>query len=214
MSRLGGVTRIDVTTAARVKLIMGWTDADSNRDTLIESIIDAVSVRIEDYIGAPLASGTRTEEYDIRPRQAVVFLKAVPVTSITTLKVSTTWDFNAVEAVPSTDYHVNSQTGELWLATELATPRSDGLWPNYSLGLQVVYAAGYGAATANLIADYPAIVLAADLWISEIFRRKTEVMGTTKRVGESSFSRTDELRMPKDVAEALNPYRRIRFGVA
>lgn len=193
---------------------MGWTDSEATRDALVETIIDAVSERIESYIGSPLASGQRTEEYDLRPRQAVIFLRAVPVASIYSITVSEDWSFNLSTPIDSALYRVNSATGEIWLRTELAEARVDGLWPNHPLGCQIVYTAGFATDTAGLVSSYPAITLAADLWVCEIFRRKSEVMGTTKRIGDSSFSRTDELRMPKEVSEALSQYRRIRFGVA
>lgn len=211
---MGGVTPIDCTTLARVKQLMGWTDSDAARDTIVDNTIDAVSRRIEQYIGSPLASGTRTEEYDLRPRQAVTFLKAVPVTSIATIKVASDWDFNSITPMSESDYHINLETGELWFVRSPAETRTDGLWPNFPLGMQVVYIAGYAADTTTLVTNYPSIGLAADLWVAEIYRRKTEVMGQTKRIGDSSFTRTDELRMPKDVAEALSGYRRIRFGMA
>lgn len=208
------LTRIDCTTLARVKALLGLTDTDATRDGILDIIIDAVSERIESYIGSPLTNGSRTEEYDLRPRQAVVFLRTVPVTSIYSIKVSTDWEYDAATPVSSSYYKVNAYTGELWLAIELEEPRTDGLWPNFPLGMQIVYTAGFAADTASLISSYPAICLAADMWVAEIWRRKTEMTGSTKRIADSSFVRTDELRMPKEVAEVLSPYRRIRFGVA
>lgn len=208
------VTRIDCTTLARVKSIMGWTDSDATRDALVETIIDAVSERIEAYIGSPLTNAQRTEEYDLRPRQAVIFLRVVPVTSIYSVTVAEDWVFNLSTPIDSSLYRVNQYTGELWLRTELAEARTDGLWQDHPLGCQIVYTAGFATDTATLLSSYPAIGLAADLWVCEIFRRKSEVMGTTKRIGDSSSSRTDELRMPKEVSEALSQYRRIRFGMA
>ena len=132
---------LDATTAARVKTVLGITD--SNEDTYLGVLITSVSQSIEEYLDRPIKNETQTEELDVDDREHHrFFLRAAPVSSITSVKNNTLWDWANATALTSTFYHVNSTTGELFLHASPAPGMK---------ALQVVYVGGFATTTANLI---------------------------------------------------------------
>ena len=67
---------MNATTIARVKALL---DISSTAyDDVLTTMVAAASRRIEQFIDRPLRLAERTEEYPIRPRQRVLFLRAYP----------------------------------------------------------------------------------------------------------------------------------------
>ena len=204
---------MDATTATRVKALLDITS--STHDAVLGTLIDAVSQRIENFIDRPLLSATRTEEYDIKPRQRVLFLRSYPLAGqgdIASIKIALDWDFAAATAVTSTDYHVDLVTGAIhfnfypitnYLGNNMATA------PN---AVQVVYTGGFETSTANFITSYPAIAYAAETQVIAMWRRRDEPMTKTTKIGDYSSSVEGPVKFLPDVIEALIPYRRMRFG--
>ncbi len=201
---------MDATTAERVKDLLDISSA--NYDTVIGRLISAVSARIESFIDRPLQSTSRTETYNIRPRQSKVFLRAYPVTSITSVKIATDWDYASVTVTNPNDYHVIADTGTLHFNFQ---PIRNYLGDNYAYApdaVQVVYTAGFAATTNDLIADYPDIAMAADTQVVAMWRRRDTPQGNAINMGGSSISYERPLNLVPDVIEALTPYRRLRFA--
>ena len=90
---------MDATTVARVKALLDIPDATSTHDAVLGTIVTAVSKRIENYIDRHLESKARTEEYSIKPRQNVLFLRGYPVSAISSIKVAVDWDYAAASAL-------------------------------------------------------------------------------------------------------------------
>jgi len=204
---------MDATTATRVKDLLEITS--STHDDVLGALIDTVSQRIENFIDRPLERVARTEEYDIKPRQRVLFLRAYPLANqaaISSIKIATDWDFTAATAVTSTDYHVDVNTGAIhfnfypltnYLGNNMATA------PN---AVQVVYTGGFDTSTANLITNYPAIAYAAETQVIAMWRRRDEPMVKTTKIGDYGSTVEGPVKFLPDVIEALIPYRRQRFG--
>jgi len=204
---------MDATTAARVKDLLEITS--TTHDTVLGRLITVVSQRIENFIDRSLERTTRTEEYDIKPRQRVLFLRAYPLTgqgAITGIKIATDWDFAAATAVTSTDYHVDLNTGAIhfnfypitnYLGNNMATA------PN---AVQVVYSGGLGSTATDIINNYPAIASACETQVIAMWRRRDEPMQKTIKVGDYGSTKEGPVQFLPDVIEALVPYRRMRFG--
>ena len=207
---------MDATTKARVKDLLEITS--TTHDDVLDALIATVSQRIESFIDRPLEATARTEEYDIRPRQRVLFLRAYPLTAqgdIASIKIALDWDFAAATAVTSTDYHVDLVTGAIhfnfypitqYLGNTMATA------PNV---VQVVYTGGFTATadgTAQFIVDYPAIAYAAETQVIAMWRRRDEPMQKSMKIGDYGSTKEGPVQFLPDVIEALIPYRRMRFG--
>ena len=196
------MTLLDATTLARVKTLLDITD--TAHDALLSLMVTSVSKRIEAYIDRPLMLEARTEEYHAAPRTNVLFLKAAPVASITSVINDSLWNFAAGTTVDSDLYHVDVESGRLYLQFDLASHRN---------AVQVIYTAGFAANTTDLIANYPDIAMAADCQVVAQWRRKNNPQGSkrTTRGGSTEFEAP--LQLIPEVIETLSPYRRISFGI-
>ena len=204
---------MDATTKERIKDLLEITS--TTHDTVLDRLIAVVSQRIENFIDRPLQSMERTEEYDIKPRQRVVFLRSYPLANqaaVSSVKIAVDWDFSAVTAVDSNDYHVDLDTGRLHFNF---FPIQNYLNSNTETApgaVQVVYTAGFAADTATLISDYPAIAYACEMQVVAMWRRRDEPMQKSVRIDQYGSEVNDALKFLPDVREALIPYRRMRFG--
>tara|TARA_R110000737_G_scaffold37848_1_gene57701 strand:- start:235 stop:852 length:618 start_codon:yes stop_codon:yes gene_type:complete len=204
---------MDATTKARVKALLDITS--TTHDAVLDTLIATVSQRIESFIDRPLKQEARTEEYDIKPRQRVLFLRAYPLSNqaaISSIKIALDWDFAAATAVTSTDYHVDVNTGAVhfnfypitqYLGNNIATA------PN---AVQVVYTGGFGTTTNYIIDNYPAVAYAAETQVIAMWRRRDEPMVKTTKIGSYGSTVEGPVKFLPDVIEALIPYRRQRFG--
>jgi len=201
------------TSTTRVKNLLDITS--SSQDTVLERMIEATSQRIEQFIDRPLKREARTEEYTIKPRQRVLFLRAYPLTQqsdVASVKVSTSWDFSSVTAVNSNDYHVDLETGMLhfnffpinnYMGNNMAAA------PN---AIQVTYTGGLAAAEADVPTNYPAIAWACETQVIAMWRRRDDPGRKTTKIDQYSAEFEAPLQFLPDVREALMPYRRQRFG--
>jgi len=204
---------VDATTKDRIKDLLEITS--TTHDTVLDRLIAVVSQRIEDFIDRPLETAARTEEYSIKPRQNVLFLRAYPLSAqgdIASVKIAFDWDYAAVSAVTSTDYHADLDTGTLhlnyypstnYLGNNLATA------PNVA---QIVYTGGFATSTANLISAYPAIAYACEEQVIAMWRRRDEPTVSQTKINDYSSTVEGPLRFLPDVVQTLIPYRRMRFG--
>ena len=204
---------MDATTVTYVKDLLEITS--STHDTVLGRLVTTVSQRIEDFIDRPLEQTARTEEYSIKPRQNVLFLRAYPLTAqadITSVKVATDWDFAAATAVTSTDYHADLASGMLHLNYY---PISSYLGNNMATApnvVQIVYTGGLATSAANLQTNYPAISSACETQVIAMWRRRDEPLTKSTKISDYSSMVEGPLKFLPDVVEALMPYRRQRFG--
>lgn len=208
---------MDATTVARVKDLLEISHAD--HDTVLGRIVSAVSSRIETFLDRKLQTVERTEEYTLKPRQRVIFLRAYPLTtqaSVSSVKVAPSWDYAAAAAYDSDSYRVDLETGTLYLPYSPVQHYLDDNHASSPLAAQVVYTAGMGVDTNAFVAAYPDIAYAADTQSVAMWRRRDSPQGKEHsiRAGSMSSGATYEapLNLVPDVIEALTPYRRLRFG--
>tara|TARA_R100000951_G_scaffold54731_2_gene46002 strand:+ start:30 stop:644 length:615 start_codon:yes stop_codon:yes gene_type:complete len=201
---------MDATTIARVKALLDISS--STHDTVLTTMVSAVSKRFESFLDRPLLAEARTETYSIRPRQNKLFLRAYPVSAVTSVKIATDWDYAAATAVSSGDYHVTSDTGCVHFQF---FPVTSYLGSNYEAApdaIQVIYTAGFDTTTNNLITNYPDIAMAADLQVVAMWRRRDTPQGNSISVGGGSISYEKPFDLIPDVVHALAPHRRLRFA--
>lgn len=204
---------MDATTTQYVKDLLEITS--STHDTVLGRLISTVSARIEDFIDRPLDTVARTEEYDLRPRQNVIFLRAYPLTAqsdISSVKIATDWDFASATALTSTDYHVDLGTGALHLNHYPITSYLGGNTGTAPNVVQVTYTGGFATTPTLMQSNYPAISTACEMQVIAMWRRRDDPQGDTAKIGKYGSSKEAPLAFLPDVRQALLPYRRMRFG--
>jgi len=196
------MTLIHATTIARVKTLAGITNAD--KDTELTAILASVSQRFEGFMGQRLAQESRTVEFSVQPRANAIFLRAFPVQSITSVKNDQRWDWASATAIDTDLYHLDGDSGTLYIDYDLQSGAK---------ALQVVFVAGFGTDTADLILNYPAIAQAADLQVLDIYRRRNSPAGSSKSLGGNRTEFEGPIKMLPEVRETLAPFRVISFGL-
>lgn len=201
---------MNATTIDRVKALLDISS--SNYDAVLTTMVAAASRRIENYIDRPLEQTARTQEYPIRPRQDVIFLRAYPVTAISSIKIALDWDFSSATTVDTNDFTFDADTGMVHLSFFPIlnyNGNNQAAAPNV---IQVAYTGGFATSTANLISSYPDIAYAADIQAVAMWRRRDAPQGASMNIGGSSLAYEGALRLIPDVVEALTPYKRLRFA--
>lgn len=204
---------MDATTKERVKDLLDITS--TSHDTVLDRLVAVVSQRIENFIDRPLLSTARTEEYSIKPRQGMIFLRAYPLadqSSVGSLKVATDWDFAAATAVDADSYHADLDTGQIhmrYYPIENYLGRNATIAPSV---VQVTYTGGFATDTADLISNYPAIAYACEEQVVAMWRRRDDPAAGSVSIDQYSRKVEAPLKFLPDVVEALTPYRRLRFG--
>lgn len=189
----------DLTTLERVKALLDIPSDDTVHDAAIGQLVSAVSVRVEKYLNRPLLTAERTEYLHVKRGQCEYQLAAFPVTSIASVKNSSTFDWaGATAATAGTDYTHDPATGILYqLAAWIAGPRA----------LQVVYTAGMGADTTALVAAYPDLADAVEKQVAEEWRRRGGLLRSSTSVNGQSETSAAVTLLPI-VEEILAPLRR------
>lgn len=188
---------LDLVVLDDVKSYLGIDDADD--DAHITSLIKTVSGRIERYLGRELLKGAKTEVLDVRDRQKVFRLKAIPVDTAQsfTVKNDPDQDWAGTTAEDSANYVIQGGYGRLHFKREyslVAGPQA----------LQVVYTGGLAA---NQAAVPDEIETAAKMFVAEVWRRRKELAATSESIGGFNLTTQEAVKMPAIVAEILFDWR-------
>ncbi|MBI4764667.1 MAG: hypothetical protein HY787_08685 [Deltaproteobacteria bacterium] len=101
---------MDLTTLARVKeLLQGDTALSPEADTLLSWLITAVSKRAEALCNREFEKKERLEFHDGGGKY--LYLRALPVAEISSIKGSDTWDWAAASPLSTTSYAFDGVTG-------------------------------------------------------------------------------------------------------
>jgi hypothetical protein len=205
---------MNATTKDRIKSLLEITS--TTHDTVLDQLIAVVSQRIENFIDRPLKQQARTEEYDIRPRQRVIFLRAYPIpaqNSISSIKIDVAWNFSSAAAESSSDYHTDLETGAVHFNHYPITSYLGNNTLTAPGAVQVVYTGGFAETTDGIIINYPAIASACETQVIAMWRRRDEPMTKSTKINDYGSAVEGPVQFLPDVIEALIPYRRQRFGV-
>jgi hypothetical protein len=198
-----------LTTVAQVKsLLIDKTSVPAGHDSLLEFYIEAMSDRIESYVGRILEFRSYVERYIGHGRQ-ILLLKQWPIASVTYVK-------DDGSTIPAAEYVIMPEEGMLfkeggWLggALGLRSLPLDEVHPNAArYNLEVSYSAGYKTPNfttpteRNLPFD---LELACGRLVAGLYlNRDKEGMSRLSNEGWSS----DFDRWPLDVVAILNHYKR------
>lgn len=172
-------------------------DTDEH-DVALEWIIRTVSIRVEKYLGRILLKGSKTEVFDVHPRQQIFRLKAWPIDTgeTVTVKNDTDQDWTGATAIEEINYVVAPIYGRLQFKSYsvLEGPQA----------LQVAYTGGLAADEDDVPDD---IAQLARMYCGEIWRRRGKLSATRESIGGFSISSEEACRMPTIVAEGLWDHR-------
>jgi uncharacterized phiE125 gp8 family phage protein len=195
------MTLLDLCELADVKARLDITD--SSKDALLGDIITAVSRAIEQHCQREFYQESRTRVFDTRRKDEALALPAYPVSSITSVKTSTDFDFSTATAIDSGDYDVDDETGLLFYL---------GAWPVGRRTVQVVYTGGIATTASAVSSNYPDLAAAAQMQVVEEYMRK-EAQGSVQYSlsdGGGALNR-EALKLLPAVRERLAYYRRLVF---
>jgi hypothetical protein len=158
------------------------TGTDATRDARITAIMNAVQARAEKYLGRTLDAATvSAEDHNYNPG-GVYFLRAAPLSSLTSVKFVSTDGSTAT--LPTTAYRVDLTTGQVQLYSNLAlfnlgfdtdTP------PTLAQRFRAVRFAYVSTAETNAALKYALLQMAYDLY------SQSAVGGMSQRLQSASL---------------------------
>jgi len=186
------------TALVRLDEAKGYIGKSADDDTtIIDMLIDGVSHNFSAYTGRNLAYASYTNEAYDGTGYDVLYLRNYPVTGNMTVTENNT----ALTAGNENDYLCYNDTGRL-------VKVSGGGWYTGPKEVLVSYNAGYVCIGANVTLPVDVRLAALKQIAYEYKRYKAQDLGEpSTSVGEKSTSTTQE-GLLKDVALALDPYRR------
>ncbi|MCP4566824.1 MAG: hypothetical protein GY841_04495 [FCB group bacterium] len=130
-----------------IKIRMGYESTDTSDDEMLAQIIRGVSSMFDTYADRTfiMNQADATEYYS---GGMELYVKRWPVVSITTLKISSDWDWTNVDAlVADTDYRLQAADGRIYYLPGISWPsdpyRMTGEFPGGFDNIQIVYTGGY-----------------------------------------------------------------------
>ena len=188
---------------AKVKTFVGATGATTD-DALLVQIADGVSERIERDTQRKFVNRTVTEYPQAKGDK--LFLRNVPVSSVTTVKTRTTLA-DALSTVAATEYEADLDLGILWAKGVVSGIQT--VWPDGERLTEVVYVAGWGVQDA---ATLPADIYEAGLEYAKFAYLKTKspgVIAGSINVGPHSITVIPDV--PKELRDLFASWRKRRF---
>lgn len=195
---------LDVTTLANVKTA-GFIDdlASATYDAWIDGAIDEVSSAFETYLGRDFLESSRTEVFDVGVHQVDFWLRHFPITSITSVTKRRHLGLSFVDdgiVVDADQYDFDFETGLLSIRPQQQTVAGRRV-------LEVIYVGGFGTDQADLEANYPDIVNAANRQIAWMFKRRKEPGNFSQSIAGQATKVDMEVQLLKTVKETLGKYR-------
>lgn len=182
---------MDLTTLARVRNVLGFTDDDVARDAELARLIKAVSADFESSMRRKTQVAEYTEILPVWYPARILSLSAVPVLDTPTaiaIKGSNVRDFvtGPVTMTRGVDFILENENGRVrfLLALRGITDNLTGrvLSPAY---FQCIYTGGMAETTAEFMQSYADIAEAAELQTCYLFQRQKDPAGNL-RVGNAS----------------------------
>lgn len=172
-----------LTTVADVKYVLGTPQADTTKDDRIQTLINLLSGRIEDWCGRKFVSQAYTDQAYDGCGEEDLFLKQYPITAVAAVSLDGV-ALSAAELADSLNFLSYGEEGYIW--------RSGG-FPARRQGVKVTYTAGYTTIPSGL-------AMACVEWAIILFEG---------RMKDAKVKQEDmRLAMPDQVMQALVPYKR------
>lgn len=181
---------MSLTTLATAKGFLGIPDATTEYDDRVNRLIGAASGAIEKRCNRTFDIVTYTEFFDGRSQNEVL-LSSFPVTSVTSVHVSTDRTFDATTLVDTADYFVDTECGLVRF--------HNARLPRGSKNVQVIYEAGYATVPQDL--EYACL-----MYIQYLYNHRDDQRVGVDNKGKSQENVTYIHGMPADVKELLEPF--------
>lgn len=191
---------IDVTRFQDVKKYAGNSSTWDDEDNLIDQLINVVSNLFEKYLDRTLLTGSQTEYFDVYPGQDVFYLKAWPVSAVSS--VTNDLDWTASTEVDSSLYKLFDSRRLVFQSPDIIT--------NGRRALCVSYTGGMAATTDAFVAAYPDISGAANMQVWHWRNRVGEEDATAVNIGGGqSLTIAPPADLLPAVKRILNPHRSV-----
>ena len=196
-----------LTSAAAVRSFFGTTATihDTEINALLYSISDAIARHCNRARGTAqyVEQKARTEDHDVSRHQREFWLRAVPVSTLTSVSYDEDRDFGSGTALDTDDYEVDLETGRVRVRYSLHA----GSWPDRFQGAaRFIYTGGLATSLQALRSYAPVLELAEQMWIKDIISR--QYFGPSQgSLGGGGRSRSlPAMVMPEIVKHLLAPY--------
>ena len=169
------------------------------KDVQLSRLADSVTQRIEAFTGRVFVTRSLVQLYT-PSNDTTIYLRHFPVTALTQVR-SRQWVGDTLTVIPSTDYDTDLAHGVLYALWEPFPAQV----PN---GIEVTYSAGFGVQDA---ATLPQDVVQASLdWTKFLYQRQSANLAALTNITTSGSS-ISVGSLPKDIQEALQPWRKLRL---
>jgi uncharacterized phiE125 gp8 family phage protein len=184
-----------VVTWAQMKAYFG--ESDDSRQALFETLINAVSQRMDKECGRILATATYTAVKLTGNGKAMLFLPAWPVTALTSIKE------DGIALVVDEDFYSYADEGIL--------AKDGAKWSTAPSGIEITCTAGYAITgqTPTMPADLQLECMKQVAF--EFQRGQKKSWGETSRSMPDGSSASDEQDLLKSVRAVCAKYRRVRL---
>lgn len=199
-SSASGVTDF-FTTLALVKLDanISGTDADADRDSVLNSMIAGVTRMMQDWMGRDIIEGTTIEKIDGHGDDAI-YTNEYPILTIAALTES------GNSLVENTDFE--SADGDLDLGQIIRLSSGDPVpWPKGRRNITVTYTHGYSVVPSSLVDAATALVVAK--YFETVQSGKGWRGLASKGVDPSSSASYDKLIWERETIPAMQPFRKL-----
>lgn len=129
-----------LTTLEEVKNYMGMLGSKQDDDDLLEALIDRITDVFENFCNVTSFKETTYTEYYDGTGDKYLFLKNIPVISITSIHDDSDWTWGSSTALDSTEYRVMDDKYIIY----------QGFFSSGDQNIKVVYKAGYSTIPGDL----------------------------------------------------------------
>lgn len=164
----------------------------------LDGLIQSTSELIQDYLNRKLAQGTYTEYHD--GGLGVIWLKAYPVSSVSSVEISYDGRWTSPTALSSSDYVWAAETGELEYLV--------GTFPVGRRRVRVTYTGGYAEDSKGILQVPKVIRQACVDQVAYFYMHRNNIGLSQVSVEAGTVAGLSEWGLLPGVMRMLRPYRR------
>jgi len=192
---MSDVAATTVVTLTEMRSFLNIPTAQTGKDDLLVTLLDAYNGKIENYLGVTMINSTyTTEKYDGNDTDSL-FLKHYPIVSVSELIIGD-------DTLTASDYKIYNDEGYLKIDSD-----DYSIFTKDVQNISITYIAGWGTSRANV---NDVLKNALKTWVMRVF--KAEVVDFSMRFDESSLANIKSQMMPWDIKQDLDYYRCRRWG--
>lgn len=174
-----------------VRNYYGIEGVDNEEDAIIESIINNLSIAVENYIGRNILSRSYTDYYDGYNINKL-YTNQYPITSISGVWIDSSWSWDNDTIVDSDNYRISSDSRYIVF--------TDGtLYDSGEQSIKVIYTAGY----TTVPGDIKQVLIEE---IVRVYKHRTDVDVMAKTLEDGSITRYNKDWLPTTFL-VLNKYK-------